>query len=177
MPLFNDVNPGDEIFGTHYRFAREAVYIQRHQWTSYYQRRHQFAFYHSGYDPPDAIYLLSDAEGAILKTALLPKKSLLLASTGIDGERCMFTTIPTQGALEGTFGSIPITVRRSATTAGKAGVNIYDTWNHTVPNNTAGIPRVAWNFDAGDNGGAGWTSYSAAGVGRCRLAVRSRHWQ
>ncbi|WP_300598393.1 right-handed parallel beta-helix repeat-containing protein [Niabella sp.] len=74
VPLFNDIDPGDETFATHYTFTGNR----------FRNTRYAIAFHHYGFDPAGKHYLLSAAEGAILDNGQpAEKKKLLLQQFGI----------------------------------------------------------------------------------------------
>lgn len=76
IPLFNDVNPGDEQFATNYSFISN-VFTNGSNYA--------FTFYHEGYSPLAYSYLLTKAEGTTLESGtVLAKKALLLNNFGID---------------------------------------------------------------------------------------------
>ncbi len=85
MPIFNDVNPGDEYFGSNFvvcgnSFTYQAPYAP---WN-----RKAIAFHHYGFDAPGMHYLFTAAEGAILASGTPAQKSvLLLSNCGIDLDR------------------------------------------------------------------------------------------
>lgn len=75
IPLFNDVNPGDEFFGTHYAFTGN----------SFTNSNHAVKIHHYGHDPVGYRYLLTAAEGSTLSTGTpLQKQSILMTNFGID---------------------------------------------------------------------------------------------
>ena|GEM_PF-1577902 len=104
MPLYNDVDPGNETFATNYAFTNN-VFINA---------SNAMEFYHDGFSPAGYSYLLTKEEGTILETGTIPaKKALLNANFGINtekvrmhgnqytniGERFTFTSVPMYGAV------------------------------------------------------------------------------
>lgn len=84
VPLFNDVNPGDEYFATNYSFTNNS--FTNNDPSSNIDRA--VMFYHMGCDPPGWNYLLTAAEGTTLQTGLdAAKKALLLNNFGIDTDK------------------------------------------------------------------------------------------
>ncbi|GEM_PF-808780 len=69
MPLFNDVNPGDEIFATNYSFTDN----------TFTNATAAIQFFSQGYDPADRNHLLTAQEGAMLTSGTdQQKKDVLL---------------------------------------------------------------------------------------------------
>ncbi len=83
MPVFNDVDPGDQYFDTNHQVVGNSF--------TYHQAgglRYAVRFYHGGFDPPDLHYLMTAAEGAILLGGTgEQKRDLLLNNTLIDGTK------------------------------------------------------------------------------------------
>ena len=77
MPLFNDVDPGDEIFASNYSFTNN----------SFTNATTAISFYSSGFDPIGRNHLLTSQEGAILiGGSVQQKKELLLNNFKINSE-------------------------------------------------------------------------------------------
>lgn len=75
VPLFNNIDPGDETFATHYTFTGNR----------FRNTRYAIAFHHYGFDPAGKHYLLTAAEGAILENGQPDeRKKLLLQQFGIN---------------------------------------------------------------------------------------------
>jgi hypothetical protein len=75
IPVFNDVNPGDETFGTHYIFIGN----------NFKNDKYAIVFHHYGFDPIGYNYLLTEAEGSILASGTPEqKKKLLQHNLGIN---------------------------------------------------------------------------------------------
>lgn len=80
MPVFNDVNPGDEFFATNYAF-----YNNQFINNSTIQVASVFTFYCSGFTPPNYDYLLTGAEGVNLTRGTTSEKLEILQNNfGID---------------------------------------------------------------------------------------------
>lgn len=78
VPLFNNVDPGDETFATNYVFTGN----------TFKNTKNAIAFHHYGFDPAGYHYLLTTAEGADLTTGTAEKKKgILLNNFKIDLER------------------------------------------------------------------------------------------
>ena len=81
IPVFNNVNPGDETFGHDFAFTNNTFLFHGTEPSIRYGIRH----IHVGYDPPGMNYLMTAAEGAILEGSdPAAKKSLLKNNCGID---------------------------------------------------------------------------------------------
>lgn len=169
MPLFNNVDPGDEYFGTHYRFAGNSFTYQSTAGTSHYRDAINFAHY--GYEPTDKNYLLSNAEGAIMTSGTTAQKKALLASIGIDGDEVhIYNNTYVNARFKGQFTSIPSYGAEVGYTGWQGRVDIFNTWNQSPPSPAPDTVRVAWNFDGSDNGGNGWVDHSAQ-------ALQDAGWQ
>jgi hypothetical protein len=84
VPLFNDIDPGDEAFGTNFQIHGNSFTYQ----AATGSRRDPIAFYHQGYDPEGYNNLMTAAQGATLTSGTTQqKKELLLNNTGINGDR------------------------------------------------------------------------------------------
>ncbi|WP_026903081.1 right-handed parallel beta-helix repeat-containing protein [Pedobacter glucosidilyticus] len=69
VPLFNDVDPGDETFATHYNFTNN----------SFTNTQDAIAFHHYGYNPKQKNYLLTAAEAELLNNGKMADKREILA--------------------------------------------------------------------------------------------------
>jgi hypothetical protein len=128
MPLFNDVDPGDEYFGTYYRFMDN-------DFTFYPSGgiRTAIRFSHSGYDPEGYNNLLTESEGEILLNGTAQqKKSLLKTNCGIDTEQVrVMGNLYQNHEYKATFGSF---ANYGAVSKGWSGyAPIFDLLNHTDP--------------------------------------------
>lgn len=75
IPLFNNVNPGDERFATHYRFTDN----------HFTDGKYAVAFHHYGYTPTGLRYLLTAEEGKRLREGdSIEKRKILLEHFGLD---------------------------------------------------------------------------------------------
>lgn len=83
MPLFNDVDPGDEEFATNYLFKGNKFNF--HQSSS---TKVAIGFHNSGFNPKGWNYLLTAEEGAILEgNNPQAKAKLLMRNCGIDASK------------------------------------------------------------------------------------------
>ncbi|MFI4910894.1 MAG: hypothetical protein ACIAQZ_04430 [Sedimentisphaeraceae bacterium JB056] len=81
IPVINDVDPGDETFGTVYTISGNTMTYDSSLTTNCLA----IAFRASGYDPIGYNYLMTAVEGAILEgTDAAAKKTLLLTNCGLD---------------------------------------------------------------------------------------------
>ncbi|MFD1628335.1 T9SS type A sorting domain-containing protein [Pseudopedobacter beijingensis] len=75
VPLFNDIDPGDEVFATNYSFTNNV----------FTNATEAIKFYSSGYDPIGRNHLLTASEGGILSGGTAQqKKNLLLNNFNIN---------------------------------------------------------------------------------------------
>lgn len=146
VPLFNDVDPGDEAFGTNFIINGNNFTYQAPGGT----RRDPVAFYHQGFDPEGYNNLLTAAEGAILESGTTAqKKELLLTNTGINGDRIYVYDNTYQGidrrVIFGSFASY------GSVSKG------WDNWadisdvvrQQALAPNPPGMPIVEYNFNEG----------------------------
>jgi Concanavalin A-like lectin/glucanases superfamily len=146
VPLFNDVDPGDENFGTNF-LIQDNHFEYR---ASGGPRRDAIAFYHQGYDPAGYNNLMTAAEGAILTNgSAQEKKQLLLANTGINGDRVhVFDNTFVNEANRLTFGSFASYGSVSKGWDGWA--DIYDVVQHQAPvPPSPNAPIVEFRFNGG----------------------------
>lgn len=73
MPVFNNVDPGDEYLRTHYAFVNNE-FINKTSVTV----ENAISYYAAGYPSPGTDYLLTKEEGEILKTGTVKEKTHLL---------------------------------------------------------------------------------------------------
>ena len=86
MPLFSDVDPGDEWFGTHFFFAHNTFTYQGQQEMD--GEKIPIKFYHKGFDPPQRRHLLTADEGTVLENGSpQDKKTLLKTNCAIDTDQ------------------------------------------------------------------------------------------
>ena len=75
VPNYNDVDPGDEYFGTNYSFTGNL----------FQNSRYGIQFRHTGFSPKEYNYLLTEDEGAILENGAKEEKVKLLKDNfGLD---------------------------------------------------------------------------------------------
>ncbi len=109
VPLFNDVNPGDETFGTHYDFSDNDFEFS----SSVPGDTMAISFYHKGFNPPGMNYLLTPSQGKVLQEGSpYAVKNLLMTHYGIDtdevkiyGNRYVNTDIRVDFATSSGYGS------------------------------------------------------------------------
>ena len=127
VPLFSDVDPGDEFFGTHFVVADNTfdyVAIQAGG------MRTALAFLHKGYDPPGLHHLMTPEEGAVLENGTAAeRKALLKRNCTIDtSEVRMFGNTYINAAYKATFTS---SAAFGAEDKGWSGIaEIFDLLNH-----------------------------------------------
>ena len=81
IPVFINVNPGDEYFGNNFIFTKNTFIFTPNPSAI----RCGIRYHHSGFDPKGWHYILTAKEGAILEgTDVLAKKRLLKKNFGID---------------------------------------------------------------------------------------------
>lgn len=82
VPLFNDADPGDEWFGTHFLITGNTFEYAAREADGW---RTVLRFLHRGYDPPERRHLLTAGEGAVLESGSAAERAALLkANCGID---------------------------------------------------------------------------------------------
>lgn len=80
IPCFNDVDPGDEWFGTNFTFVSNQFENRASTPTT-----NAIFFYHQGYSPSQFHYLLTQEEGELLTNGTsIDKKRILKHNFGID---------------------------------------------------------------------------------------------
>ena len=86
VPLFNDVNPGDEFFATDYQFTNNTF-----TYNVAGRRRHAIQFRCDGYNVPtfDGLdYIVADKDSAILNNGTASQKAAILGSKmGLDNSK------------------------------------------------------------------------------------------
>lgn len=83
IPCYNDVDPGDEFFGTNYSFTNNQFDNEATEYTG-----HAILFRHRGFSPPGYNYLLTAEEGKIASTgSKVEKIALFKENFGIDLEK------------------------------------------------------------------------------------------
>ncbi|MFC1735032.1 hypothetical protein ACFL1X_02880 [Candidatus Hydrogenedentota bacterium] len=85
IPLFVDVDPGDEWFGTHFFISGNKFIYEEPSAKITIAETIAVKFYHEGYDSPGRSSLLTPGEGAILGNGTAQaRKTLLQRNCGID---------------------------------------------------------------------------------------------
>lgn len=83
IPVFNSVDPGEELFGTNYAFINNEFINNTN-----YVEENAIRYLHWGYDPAGWNYNLTAEEGIILESGTVQeRKSLLLQNFGIDVDK------------------------------------------------------------------------------------------
>jgi len=88
VPVFNDVNPGDETFGTSFMVTKNNFnYATIGSQTT----RFALAFHHSGFNPTGRTHLISAADAATLGTGTVAEKRAVMSSKlGLDGTKILY---------------------------------------------------------------------------------------
>jgi hypothetical protein len=90
VPVFNDVNPGDERFGTSFMITNNSFSYS----TSGTQlTRYALVFHHSGFNPPDRTHLISAADATTLgsgSSSVAAKRAIMSSQLGLDGTKILF---------------------------------------------------------------------------------------
>ena len=151
MPLFCDVNPGDEYFPTRFLIAESSfTYLEPFApWN-----RKAIAFHHYGYDPPNRNHLLTAAEGAILAAgAPSQKRDLLWRNCAIDLERVRVVANAYSGTeLDAAYGCYAL---YGATSAGWEGFG-------PIADAVSASPLAAIHVDRNATGAEDGTSWADA---------------
>lgn len=88
IPVFNDVNPGDEKMGTNFMITKNSF---SYGTVGNQSTRFNVVFHSSGYNPPGRNYLISAADGALLSTGtVLQKRTVMSGQLGLDGDSIHF---------------------------------------------------------------------------------------
>lgn len=88
VPVFNDVNPGDERMGTNFMISKNTFSYGN---MGNQSTRYAMVFHSSGYNPTDRNYLLSAADGEKLQNGTPAEKSAIMSSQlGLDGDKIFF---------------------------------------------------------------------------------------
>lgn len=88
VPVFNDVNPGDERFGTSFMVTKNKFIYST---AGKQNTRFAMVFHHSGFNPPDRIHLITPEDASVLNNGTVDqKRAILLAKPGIDGREVRF---------------------------------------------------------------------------------------
>ena len=88
IPVFNDVNPGDERMGTHFMITKNRF---TYGTTGNQANRYAVVFHSSGFNPADRNYLISAADAALLHSGTVAqKRSVMSSQLGLDGNAIRF---------------------------------------------------------------------------------------
>lgn len=88
IPVFNDVDPGDERMGTNFMVADNTFSYGN---MGNQSTRYAMVFHSSGFNPTDRTYLLSTTDGTTLANGTVAeKKTIMSAQLGLDGDRILF---------------------------------------------------------------------------------------
>lgn len=88
IPVFNDVNPGNERFGTNFMVTKNTF---TYATAGNQSTRFAMAFHHSGYNPADRTHLITAAEGSTLHTGTVTQKRAIMSSKlGLTGDLIRF---------------------------------------------------------------------------------------
>ncbi|MGX5817162.1 hypothetical protein ACWKWU_03145 [Chitinophaga lutea] len=88
VPVFNDVNPGNERMGTEFVVTKNTFsYGTAGSQTT----RYALVFHHSGFNPVDRNYLISAADATTLNSGTVTQKRTIMSSQlGLDGNEIHF---------------------------------------------------------------------------------------
>jgi hypothetical protein len=90
VPVFNDVNPGDEKFGTSFMVtANNFTYSTSGSQST----RYAMVFHHSGYNPTGRTHLISVADATTLgsgSSTVAAKRAIMSTKLGLDGTKILF---------------------------------------------------------------------------------------
>lgn len=88
VPVFNDVNPGDETFGTSFMVTKNNF---NYATVGNQSTRFALAFHHSGFNPTGRTHLISAADAATLGTGTVTEKRAIMSSKlGLDGTKILY---------------------------------------------------------------------------------------
>lgn len=88
VPVFNDVNPGDERMGTSFMITKNTF---NYSTSGKQDTRYALVFHHSGYNPPDRNYLISPEDASLLNNGTVAQKRAIMADKlGLNGEEIRF---------------------------------------------------------------------------------------
>ncbi|TZF81431.1 hypothetical protein FW774_17865 [Pedobacter sp. BS3] len=89
IPVFNDVNPGDERFGTSFMITKN---IFNFSTSGDQSTRYNVVFHHSGYNPTGRTHLISATDAATLNSGTVTQKRAIMSSDlGLDGDEIRFS--------------------------------------------------------------------------------------
>ncbi|SOD14898.1 right-handed parallel beta-helix repeat-containing protein [Pedobacter xixiisoli] len=88
VPVFNDINPGDETFGTSFMVTKNNF---NYATIGNQSTRFALAFHHSGFNPVGRTHLISAADAATLGTGTVAeKRAMMSGKLGLDGTKILF---------------------------------------------------------------------------------------
>lgn len=88
IPVFNDVNPGDEKMGTNFMITKNTF---SYGTVGSQATRYNLVFHSSGYNPTGRTYLISTADAGLLSSGtILQKRSVMSGQLGLDGDAIRF---------------------------------------------------------------------------------------
>ncbi|WP_343702382.1 hypothetical protein [Chitinophaga sp.] len=88
IPVFNDVNPGDERMGTEFMITKNTF---TYATVGSQATRYAVVFHHTGFNPPDRNYLISAADAATLNSGTVTqKRNIMSTQLGLDGNEIRF---------------------------------------------------------------------------------------
>ena len=90
VPVFNDVNPGDETFGTSFMITKNNF---NYSTSGNQNTRYALVFHHSGYNPTGRTHLISAADASTLgsgSSTVAAKRSIMSSKLGLDGTKILF---------------------------------------------------------------------------------------
>ena len=88
IPVFNDVNPGDERMGTNFMITKNTF---TYGTVGSQATRFNVVFHSSGYNPTDRNYLISVADAGLLASGTVAqKRSVMSTQLGLDGDAIHF---------------------------------------------------------------------------------------
>ncbi|ADY50956.1 hypothetical protein Pedsa_0374 [Pseudopedobacter saltans DSM 12145] len=90
VPVFNDVNPGDEKFGTSFMITKNNF---NYSTSGNQSTRYALVFHHSGYNPTGRTHLISAADAATLgsgSSTVAAKRAIMSSNLGLDGTKILF---------------------------------------------------------------------------------------
>jgi len=88
VPVFNDVNPGDETFGTSFMVTKNNF---NYATVGNQSTRFALAFHHSGFNPTGRTHLISVADAATLGNGTVAEKRAIMSSKlGLDGAKILY---------------------------------------------------------------------------------------
>ncbi|WP_119080087.1 hypothetical protein [Chitinophaga alhagiae] len=88
IPVFNDVDPGDERMGTQFMITKNTF---TYATAGSQATRYAVVFHHTGFNPPDRTHLISAADAATLNSGTVTqKRTIMSAQLGLDGNEIHF---------------------------------------------------------------------------------------